>query len=289
MKFISDSSDSKRSKLFFNHTLNVMFISLAVASLERYTDYLGKHKATLIDLCKVGLFHNYGALTRIDNIFKAEKDKIFYLYWDANRNGCDSLDNLKLSYDVMNAIQYICEYNFGIKGFITSRKWPATMANIVLVAEMFLQKESGLFSKPQETRDVVDQLNVLMMEKELNEFAIQALTLGLNLIDIFDFYKELGHIMGKCPYDYSGVPYPLTGFRSPSLFICKKEKTECRHIESSLYAVDLQKSIGKLSPGKYRRCWLLSHMLGAFFKTYYKGQKESASDKKNPEKTNITS
>ena len=156
---------------------------------------------------------------------------------------------IQLKSEILKAIQYICEYNFGIKGFITSRKWPATIANIVLVAEMFLQKESGLFSKPQKARDVVDQLNVLMMEKELNEFAVQALTLGLNLIDIFDFYKELDHIMGKCPYDYSRVPYPLTGFKSPSLFICKKEKTECRHIESSLYAVDLQKSIGKLSPG----------------------------------------
>ena len=171
----------------------------------------------------------------------------------------------------MDAISYMCEYYMDEKDFIEKTEWPATMANIVLVAEMFLQKESGLFYEPQVTKMVVDQLNVLMMGKELNEMAVKALTLGLNLIDIFDFYNAVDHISGKCPYDYSGVPYPLTGLKSPSLFICKKGITKCKHIDLTLYAVNLQKPMGILNPGKYRRCWLLSNMLRAFYKAYYKG------------------
>ena len=279
MKLISDSSETKSAAFYFNHSLNVALFSLAMASSERFKNILGNDKSKLVEICKVGLFHNYGAITQIDTILKAEKNKKFRMYWDANRNGYFALGSLRLSFEIMDAIRFLGEYYMDRKDFVERKEWPATMANIVLVAEMFLRKESGLFGAPQGVRDVVDFLNVKMIEKEVNEMVVQILTLGLNLQDIFDFYQELERLEGKCPHGKSGVPYPLTGFKSPTLFVCKNEVLECEHIEGSLYAVNLMKSIGELKSGKYRRCWLMTRLLSAFYKGHYKEIKDTDTEK----------
>ena len=278
MKFVSDSSETKSAAFYFNHSLNVALFSLAIASSERFKNILGNDKSKLVEICEVGLFHNYGAITQIDTILKAEENEKFRMYWDANRNGYFALGSLRLSFEIMDAIRYLGDCCMDRKKFVERKEWPATMANIVLVAEMFLQKESGLFGAPQGVRDVVDFLNVKMREKEINEIVVQILTLGLNLQDIFDFYQELERLVNKCPHNKSGVPYPLTGFKSPTLFVCKNEVMECEHIESSLYAVRLMKNIGKLKSGRYRRCWLMSHLLSVFYKEHYKEIKGSTTD-----------
>ena len=279
MKFICESSENKKSTLFFNHSLNIVLISLAIAKSENYADVVGDDKVKLVDISKVGLFHNYGALTQIDKILKTSEDKWFQQYCELNQNGYFSLGNLQLGFEIMDSIRFICEYYMGRKDFINRDEWPAIMANIVLVADTFLQKESGLFGTPHQAREIVDQLNVQVMEKELNEKAVQALTTGLNMKDIFDFYQELDKLIKECIYDTHGVPYPITGFKSPTLFICKDEIAKCEHIEKSLYAVRIIKSVGELEPKKYRRCWLLSRRLNTFYKEHYKEIKHIDADK----------
>jgi len=279
MKFICDSSETKRSVLFFNHSLNIAILSLAIASSERFTNILGRDKNRLIELGKAGLFHNYGAITTIDSILDIDDNKKNQRYWDANRRGYSSLVNLHLSANTMEAMRLLFEYYSGNKDLVKRKEWPATMANTVLVADIFLRKECGLFGLPQEARDIVDELNVKMMERKLNEIVVNALTVGLNFQDIFDFYQELQRLAGKCVFDKCGIPYPLTGLKSPTLFICKDEKLECEHIEKSLYAVTLVKPMGVLQPGKYRRCWLMTHLLSVFYDTHYREIKGSSDDK----------
>ncbi len=269
MKFMCDSAKNKKSTLFYNHSLNIVLFTLALARSEKYADVTGNDTEKLLEICKVALFHNFGALTGIDKILKAPEEDWFELYWDANRNGYLSLENLKLSSDVMESIRFLCEYNMGVKDFITGSEWPATMANIVLVADTFLQKESGLFDIPQLGSDVVDQMNVLVKENAFNKLAVEVLTIGLNLKEIFDFYQVLSSLANQCPYNFSGVPYPLTGFKSPTLYICKDNVMQCEHIEKSLFSVKLVKPMGVLKPGKYHRCWLLTPKLNAFYKKYH--------------------
>ena len=279
MRFICESTKTKRSLSFFNHSLNVTLISLAIASSEQFANTVGKDKEKLVEICKVALFHNYGALTRIDNILKTSEDKWLDLYCDANRNGISSMDNLKFGFDIIEPIRLICGYYMGEKDFIRRNEWAATIANIILVADIFLQRESGLFGAPQQIKEIVDRLNVKVVEKELNDTAVQALTLGLNMQDIFDFYQELNKLNKLCPYDYSGVPYPLTGFKSPTLYICKNDVTQCKFIERSLYSVKLIRSMGELKPGKYHRCFLLTLKLGNFYKKHYKSIKQNTTHK----------
>ena len=281
MKFMCDSSDNKKSSLFFNHSLNVVLFSLAIAKYEKYTNIIGINKEKLVEISKVGFFHNFGALTRIDKIMKAPEEDWFQLYWEANRNGYLSLGNLQLSTDIMESIRLLCEYyNKGRKNFTTSNEWPATMANIVLVAELFLRKESGLFGAPQQVREIVDELNVMAAEYALNKKVVQVLTLGLNLKDILDFYKVLNSLAKQCPFNFSGVPYPLTGFKTPTIYICKNNVAQCEHIEKSLFSVNLVKPMGVLKPGKYHRCWLLTPKLSEFYKKYHWEIKKPTTDKK---------
>ena len=63
----------------------------------------------------------------------------------------------------------------------------------------FLIKESGLFGEPLDVRTIVDKMNIRALEGQYHEKTVQALTLGLNLTDIFDFYAEMDRLKKKCP------------------------------------------------------------------------------------------
>jgi len=265
MRIICENSSSTSSTRFFNHSLNVLLISLAIASSEQFKDIIGNNKPRLKDISMVAIFHNYGALSNIEKIMNAE-DR-YSMYWDENRKGYSSLEELPFSSDILHAIQFLCEYYVGSKDFINKEEWPAIMADIVLVADIFLRKESGLFHDPQNVRDIVDQLYLKMIEKEFNEKVIKALTLGLNLQDILDFYQEINRLMGYCKHK-SAVPYPLTSFKSPTIFVCKKDIIKCKFIEPSKYSVSLFKPLGELKPGKYHRCVILTKMLSKFYQEY---------------------
>ncbi len=125
---------------------------------------------------------------------------------------------------------------------------------------------------------MVDQLNVDTTTGKYNKLAIQALTLGLNLNDIFDFYEELDFLQKQCIFEVSAVPYPLEGFMSPTLFICKDSVIKCKYLEGSLKAANLAKQLGELKPGRYHRCWLLTPKLIAFYKDHYKDIKKTSRD-----------
>jgi len=281
VKFICESAKAKRSFLFMDHAINVAIFSAAVASSEPYSSEVGGDKAKLIDVIKTSLFHNYGSLLQIDSILDAPANERFDKYWEANRNGCFSLDSLQLSFEIMDSIRYLCEYYAGRKDFLERDEWPAVMANIILVVDVFLQSESGLFKEPQPVSQIVDNLNVKAMEREYNSTAVRALTLGLNLQDIFDFYHEMDSLIKQCVNDEeTAVPYPLTGFKSPTIFICRKNVHSCPHFETSIKAVNLVKKMGDLVPGEYHRCQLLTPKLLTFYKKHYGEIKETTAEKK---------
>lgn len=285
MRFICKTSKKYKSLLFQEHPVNVALISLAIASSKIYANVIGKCKTKLLEICKVSLFHNYGALTQIERILKIPEEIRFQKYWEANREGYLSLDELNLNISMKEALNFVGEYYIGRKDFITGNDWPSIMANIVVVADMFLQKESGLFGEPLPSRKVIDQLNVRVAERGLNETAVLALTLGLNLKEIFDFYSELNNLIRECPYN-SAVPYPLVGFKSPTIFLCKNDVTKCKHIKTSMKAVTLLQDLGELKKGKYSRCWLLTPKLIAFYKSHYKSIKGIVASKGNGSNNN---
>ncbi|MFC1561071.1 hypothetical protein ACFL4V_01190, partial [Candidatus Latescibacterota bacterium] len=274
-KYICQNSAKSKSKLFFEHPINVTLFSLAIASSEEYREIVRKDKTKLVDICKVGLFHNYGALNKIDIILDTPEHKRFEIYWDANRKGYSSLDKHLFNNDVFNTFHFLSKYYLGKRDIITSNNWPAVMTNIVLVADAFICQESGLFVKPQSVRNVINYLNVKVAKKELNRLPVNVLTKGLHFKDIFYFYKELSSLVKECRYD-SGVPYPFDRFKSPTVFICKKEVKACKYIDPNRKAIKIIKPLGELKPGEYRLCRYLTKKLKDFYKDHYLEIKKSS-------------
>ena len=279
-RYICQNSAKIKSELFFEHPINVTLFSLAIALSEEYREIVRKEKAKLVDICKVSLFHNYGALNKINTILDTPKHKRFEIYWDANRKGYSSLDKHLFNNDILNSFQLVSKYYLGKEDIIKSYDWPAVMANIVLVADIFLCQESGLFDKPQSARDVINYLNVKVTKKELNRLPVYVLTKGLNFKDIFYFYRELSLLIKECQYD-SGVPYPLDRFKSPTVFVCKKEVKVCKYIDPNRKAINLIKPLGELKPGQYRLCRYLTKKLKDFYKDHYLEIKRVSQAKNN--------
>ncbi|MCD6308514.1 MAG: hypothetical protein J7M24_05910 [Candidatus Latescibacteria bacterium] len=272
MRFISRVSKGKKSNLFQEHPVNVALISLAIASSETYGTIYRRSKKKLVQLCLLALFHSYGAVSKIDEILDASDEKRFELYWSANHEAVMKKGLLPLSAEGASVLETVCDYYSGDRRCIAGDDWVSTAANIIIVADMFLSLENGLFREPLSVRKVADLLNVRVSEHVLNEQAVKALTLGLNLMDIFDFYREIKRLAGQCPFD-SAVPYPLVGFLSPTIFVCSKDIRKCPHIEGSIRAVNLLRDLGELKKGRYRRCWLLTPKLINFYRHNYRSIK----------------
>jgi hypothetical protein len=277
LRFICESAEIQRSLFYADHSINVALFCLAIITSNKVEDTAGKDKERQSEIVKAALFHNYGALLEIDDILHFPSEERAKKYWEANLKGIDKLAPLKFSYDMMMGIRGLCDYHSGRRDFIGKLEGAELFTNILVVAELFLRKESGLFSEAIDSRTVVDQMNVKAMGKELNDIVIQALTLGLNLNDIFDFYTELERLVNKCPHE-SAVAYPLTGFNSPTIFVCKKHVTRCEYLEVSVKAVNLITKLGELPSGEYQRCKLLTPDLMAFYDEHYDEIKSSASD-----------
>lgn len=277
MRFVSRATHKDKSTLFMEHPVNVALIALAIASSKPFETIIGKSKTKLLDVCRAGLFHNYGALMHLSDILDTTDELRLKLYWDSIREGIKTIDNSNLGYEIRDALTLLCDYQTGRTDSIHKPDWTSVLANIIIVSELFLRRESGLFSEPQQVKKIVDQLNVRVAENRLGERPVLALTIGLNLLDIFDFYRELNSLIRKCPYN-SAVPYPLVGFKSPTIFVCKNDVVECKYIEGSLKAVNLLHDMGELKRGQYRRCWLLTPKLISFYKKHYRAIKGIANN-----------
>ena len=165
MKFICESSKIKRSIMFFDHALTIALFAVALGLSEEFEKIIKKDPETLTDLFKAGVFCTIGAITQIDKILKYGAKKQFEMYLDANHNSDALLSELQLDSEVMDIIYNYSEYFTGRKRFIIKDDTTSVMSNILLVAELFLRMESGLFKKSVDPGDAVDQISVKNDEK----------------------------------------------------------------------------------------------------------------------------
>ncbi|MFH1068960.1 MAG: hypothetical protein V1794_04990, partial [Candidatus Glassbacteria bacterium] len=179
-----------------------------------------------------------------------------------------ALGRLEVGNRVTEVIQYVCAYSRLEKDFLGRKDWPSIAAGIVLTGVHFLQSESGVFSYPQSFKLATDLLNARAFGGWLDETSVHALSRLLGLADIFDFYKQMVTLTGECPY-HSAAPYPLTGFKSPTIFVCRHTRRECEYLEGSHGAVNLVKPLGDLPAGKYHRCNLLTPKLMNYYERHY--------------------
>ncbi|MEA1997080.1 MAG: hypothetical protein U9N45_05550 [Gemmatimonadota bacterium] len=270
-----ESSRAKKAAVFVDHSINVAVFSLALASSARFNSVIEMDIAKSVELVKAGLFHNYGALGKIDSVLKTPSGRRFKKYWNSNRDGYSAGAGHKLSGDILDALNLLGAYYNGEKEFIKRTDWQAVMAGILLVIETFISKINGLFGEPEPVRQTVDGLSLRAFENDLNDAVVSALTLALKLKDIFDFYYEMDCLISECA-NRAAYPYPMLGYRSPTIFICRKNVLECSHLDQNVKTVNLVRPVGELRYGEYHRCLLLTPRLQVFYNEHYKEIKESA-------------
>ncbi len=284
MRFLTRLSKSELARDYFDHLLKLSLFALGITATEQYRGILQEDEGKKHDLIKLALIHSSEAIADIDAILEKPETIRLKKYWEAIRKGYFVLGTFNLGFDPMDALRIMCEYYLGEmkalghKDVVDKSEWPKTMANILIVIDMYLQKESGFYESAVSPRRAVDLLNVLATEQRLNEQAVAALTLSLNFRDIFEFYREIDVLMQECPAK-TAWPYPLTGFKSPTLFICKDKCPECVHSQQSGYAVRLVKPLRDLDEGDYKRCNLLTPKLMKFYESHYSDIKEETAER----------
>ncbi|MCE5269971.1 hypothetical protein LLH00_01650 [bacterium] len=276
MRLSCESSKLKKSLSFLDQALNSAILALALTRTPLLKEYFGNEREKAVPLFSAALIHNYGAIMNLAALAEQADQDRAKLYWTLILKDLKKIEKTLVDENLRYCLEALCSYQLGRRDFVTGEDYQSICANILVVVEYFLRRECGLFGEPDEPRRVVDRMNVKAFEHQLNDRSVQALTLSLNLKDIFDFYSEMERLLAECPYD-SATAYPLTGFRSPTLFVCRKRVTACRWIELSVRAVKLIVKLGELAPNDYHRCKLLTPKLMDFYSEFYDEIKEETS------------
>ncbi len=281
MRFVCEFAENQRAIFFADHALNTGIFNAAIACSQLFDTILKDRSNILPKIFITGVFHNWGAVMESNRIIKAQQEERQKIYWESIQKNITNLRKFDLGDDILKAFQLMCGWQKAERDFVRQEN-NATLANILVVSEMFLRREDGLFGESASTKDIIDFMNVKVMEKQLNDRTVNALTLGLELSDIFDFYSELDRLVKKCPYE-AAVSYPMTGLYSPTIFVCKKKVTKCPFLELSVRAVNLIQRLGELGVGEYHRCKLLTPRLNAFYDDYYDDIKRAVGGGKDKE------
>ncbi len=268
MKFAADNASVKGTKPYFSHVVSGALFSYAIANMKELQEQIHFSSEDMKDLLRAAFLYPIGALNKVDAIIGLPLEERHQGFNDENRNSGKMLENLNLNQDVRDAIEFINEYQFGCFDIVEMKEKSTWYANIVIVVNRYLQEETGLFGIKTKLKDIIDQLNVLAVKKKMNIEVAQAFTLGLSMIDVFDFYQELDDLRSSCEYS-SALAYPMTGLASPTLILCKNNVTKCEYLEVGTTAVNLLQQTDELEPGKYCRCSLLSNKLQNFYGEQY--------------------
>ncbi|MFC1729177.1 hypothetical protein ACFL6I_02475 [candidate division KSB1 bacterium] len=285
MKFSVDSSPLKNASQFFNLTIAVVIFSFALSRITVLSEKTRFEREDYLELIKAAFFHNFSAILNLESISKS--DDFNKSYFSINKNTEALIREVKISLDARDAVSRVNNYYFGEKDFVKKEESKTNwIANIVLIAQKYAILESGFFGEKKKPAHIIDLMNVQAMNSTLNKTVVQALTLGLNLKNIFDFYQEMDTLQSLCSFDGGNHswPYPMTGFKSPTIFICKYHKNECEFYESSLKAVTLIQPLDDLMEGTYARCKLATPRLLEFYRDHYAEiKKDSVKVKKKKE------
>ena len=260
---------------YLDFTFESALFSMAIAAAEEFQSVVGDRTQRLAENAVTALFHNYGGLAGCDEVLLLPEKERLASYQNRIGEKLPEIGRFELGSRISDAVNHLCAYLRHEKDFLDRKDWPSIAAGIVLTAVDFLQHESGLFGQPKPIRLATDLLNARAFGGWLAETPVRALSRLLGLQEIFDFYEQMETLTSECPY-HSAAAYPLTGFKSPTIFICRHTVRECEFLEGSHSAVNLVKVQGDLPPGKYHRCNLLTPKLLAYYDRHY----EEIKDKK---------
>ena len=258
---------------YYNHLINTALIAIGIF---HHAFKLGK-KFNIEDIIKgvqVALFHGIGGVNLIEMFYDKSFEEQKIRYEEGNKNSVGMASGIGLDSEVVEAIKYCSDFNQGEKDFIEKDDKISDYASIVITANIFNAKISGLFGGAVLPKAAVDQLYVMTTNKGIKKVYVDALAKNFNFGYLFDFYYEIEKLNKACPYGKHGRPYPMTGFKSPVIYVCKGKVTTCKHYISSSKAVTIFRKVGDLKEGSYGRCEWISNELIKFYDKFYAQIKE---------------
>ena len=280
LKVASEKNTAKQVKDIYRHAMNVALVSTGIFYRKCQIEEKPFSRDELKNILLLGLIHNLGAIVASEKLLREAPGKQYKEYIKYCSETPDMLEEADIPAEIINTLKTYLGYFQGHRDFISRNDDKSNHVNILLVADIFCHKQKGLFDAPKPIDKILDELNVKAIKSEYSTSIVQALTSALDLKEMFDFYIEMRNLMQLCPLGGIARPYPLMGFRSPVVFICKDFRTDCEHLEASIRAINLTKEQGDLKPGSYARCMLTSPKLLEFYKEHYKDIKESLPGKK---------
>ncbi len=274
VRFNEETSNPESRTPYYNHLLNTVLMVIGI--FQQIISIFDKKfdNDDIIKGAQAGLFQGIGGASSAElfNDKSLEEQRIRYL--EGNKSSPAIASNIGLDSNVIDAIKLYIGYYDDKRDFVNKDDKISDYANVGIVASMFNEKISGLFGDSSPIKDVVDGIYVMATKQELKKMFVDALAKSLKLGYLFDFYYEIEKLSKSCPFGKHGRPYPMTGFKSPVIYICRANMTSCRHYISSSKAVTIFRKTGDLEPSSYGRCEWLSDELIEFYDKFYDQIKE---------------
>ncbi|RKY85663.1 hypothetical protein DRQ09_07000, partial [candidate division KSB1 bacterium] len=275
IKCIDEATSKSGIPLFYNHIINEVILSTSIIKNAEFNIAMKFNIDDMKNIANAALLHNVKGIETKGKYtqYKPEERKKRYIL--ENEKSYEVAECLSMNKEVIKCIKLCSNYYKGNKEVIKKGEDKATVyANVVLVADIMDEKISGLFEEPVKPWNAADYLYVLAENGELQKGYVNALVKSLKLDNLFDFYFEIERLTKMCVFKTSARPYPMLGFKSPVLFLCKDNRRNCKEYGASIKSVHVFKENSGLKPGVYGRCNLLSDKLLKFYETYYKEIKE---------------
>ncbi len=280
IRFIEEMNNPEKMTPFYNHLINTcLFMMGILGNCVKYTDRKFRSE-DIIKGAQVALLSGIGGANLIE-IFAAssyEEQKI--RFEEGNKNSSAAMaSNLDMEPDVIEAIKLCSDYPNKRENILDKDDNVSDYANIAVIASIFNARISGLYGDPAAPKNVVDNLYILSQNNEVKKLFVNVLAKSIKLGYLFDFYYEIEKLSKACPYGKHGRPYPMTGFKSPVIYVCRGNVAKCRHYVSSSKSVTLFKKTGDLEVGGYGRCEWISNELIKFYDEFYEQIKEDTLSK----------
>ncbi|MFC1557387.1 hypothetical protein ACFL5L_05325 [candidate division KSB1 bacterium] len=293
LKFLEDKTKKTTIDPFYNHMVNTaiyamgIMINIIQVTQEKFS------AEDMAELLLVAMLHAAKGWESVGQHMDAPLEERKKKYIEANAENGKYLKKYGLSNDQLDAIDLCYQYSDGKLDLLELDTKPAKIAQMVSIARHFDERISGLWGSGITPREAVDNFYVLAQNNKAPKAVVDALAKGLKFSNLFDFYHEL-EVLNQACHRNSAKPYPMTGFKSPVLYVCQKYLKECKEIVASAKSITVFKEMGGLEEGSYGRCEGLSDKLVSFYEEHYHDIKEEvlekagSASKKNNKETNGT-
>ena len=266
----SINSESGRN-LYFLHLLSSMLLSLGVIQQAHQTMHLPFGREDYVKAAQTSLLRNIAGVEGVAFAKKKTPEQLFEMYVQANGNSAVVAGRLQMPPEVLEAVKYCSEHDKGNYDFIDKDTPESKLANIVITADYFDLKVMELFSPAEPPQRAADKMYVEAQDGKFVKVYVDSLAKGMRFGQLFDFYFEIERLNNACTFGPGklGRPYPMTGVKSPVIYVCGAHKEKCEHFSVSTKSVTIFKKVGDLEEGSYGRCEFLSKQLIKFYDEYY--------------------